>query len=187
VDLVNEGVITNEMKTFHQGKIIAGFLFGTKNIYNFVHNNPLIELHPTDYVNDPFLIARNDNMVSINGAIEVDLTGQVAADSIGQKFFSGIGGQVDFIRGAARSKGGKPIIALPSTTKNDTITRIVPTLKPGAGVVTSRGDVHYVITEYGIANLAGKPVRERVKALIKISHPKFHDELEKYAKENNMI
>ncbi|MHA1990276.1 MAG: acetyl-CoA hydrolase/transferase family protein [Candidatus Hodarchaeales archaeon] len=187
VDLVNEGVITNEMKTFHPGKIIAGFLFGTKNLYRFVHNNPLIELHPTDYVNDPFLIARNDNMVSINSAIEVDLTGQVAADSIGQKFYSGIGGQVDFIRGAARSKGGKPIIALPSTTKNDTITRIVPTLKPGAGVVTSRGDVHYVITEYGIANLAGKPVRERVKALIGIAHPKFHDELEKYAKDNNMI
>lgn len=187
VDLVNEGIITNERKTFHQGKIIAGFLFGTKNLYNFVHNNPLIEMHPTDYVNDPFLIARNENMVAINSAIEVDLTGQVAADSMGQKFFSGIGGQVDFVRGAARSKGGKPIIALPSTTKKDTISRIVSTLKPGAGVVTSRGDVHYVVTEFGIADLAGKHVRERVNAMIKIAHPNFHDELEKYAKDNNMI
>ena len=175
------------MKTFHRGKIIAGFFFGTKSLYNFVHNNPLIELHPTDYVNDPFLIARNDNMVAINSAIEVDLTGQVSADSIGQQFYSGIGGQVDFVRGAARSKGGKPIIALPSTAKNDTITRIVPTLKPGAGVVTSRGDVHYVVTEFGIADLSGKPVRERVEALIGIAHPNFHDELEKYAKTHNLI
>ncbi|MFW9928009.1 MAG: acetyl-CoA hydrolase/transferase family protein [Candidatus Thorarchaeota archaeon] len=187
VDLVNNGIITNDKKTFHQGKIIAGFLFGTKNLYNFVHNNPIIELHPSDYVNDPFLIARNDNMVAINSAIEIDLTGQVCADSIGQKFYSGIGGQVDFVRGAARSKGGRPIIALPSTTKNDAISRIVPTLKPGAGVVTSRGDVHYVVTEFGAAELVGKTIRERVKALIKISHPNFQDSLEQYAKKNNMI
>jgi acetyl-CoA hydrolase len=187
VDLVNEGIITNEKKTFHQGKIIAGFLFGTNNLYQFVHNNPIIEMHPTDYVNDPFLIARNDNMVAINSAIEVDITGQICSDSIGQNFYSGIGGQVDFVRGAARSNGGRPIIALPSTTKNDTISKIVPTLKPGAGVVTSRGDVHYVVTEFGVAYLHGKTIRERVRALIKIAHPNFQDELEKYAKMNNLL
>ncbi|HKZ40051.1 MAG TPA: acetyl-CoA hydrolase/transferase C-terminal domain-containing protein, partial [Candidatus Hodarchaeales archaeon] len=187
VDLVNSGSITNEKKTFHPGKIIAGFLFGTKNLYNFVHNNPVVEMHPTDYVNDPYLIARNDNMVAINSAIEVDLTGQVCADSIGQEFFSGIGGQVDFVRGAARSRGGRPIIALPSSTKKDTVSRIVPTLKPGAGVVTSRGDVHYVVTELGMANLHGKSVRERAKALIRISHPNFQGQLEAYAKKHNIL
>ena len=187
VKLLENGVITNEKKTTHHGKIIAGFFFGSKEIYKFVHNNPIFELHPTDYVNDPFVIAKNDNMVAINSAIEVDLTGQVVADSIGQRFYSGIGGQVDFIRGAARSKNGRPIIALPATTKNDTISKIVPTLKPGAGVVTSRGDVHYVVTEFGIAKLHGRSIRERTKAMISIAHPKFQDELTNYAKKHNMI
>lgn len=187
VKLLEEGIINNDKKSLHPGKIIAGFFFGSKKLYEFVHNNPIFEMHPSDYVNDPFIIARNDNMVAINGAIEVDLTGQVCSDSIGQRFYSGIGGQVDFIRGAARSKNGRPIIALPATAKGGTLSKIVPTLKPGAGVVTSRGDVHYVATEYGIASLYGKPIRDRVKALIGIADPKFQDELTAYAKKHNMI
>jgi acetyl-CoA hydrolase len=187
VELVERGVVTNEKKTLHPGKIIAGFLLGTQRLYDFVDNNPVVELHPTDYVNDPFLIAQNEKMVAINSAIEVDLTGQVCADSIGSRLYSGVGGQVDFIRGAARSKGGKPIIALPSTAKNDTISRIVPTLKPGAGVVTTRNDVHYVVTEYGVAYLHGKTIRQRVQALINIAHPKFRDELTHFAKEQHWL
>jgi acetyl-CoA hydrolase len=167
----------------HPGKIIAGFVLGTQRVYNFIDNNPIIEFHPQEYVNDPFVIAKNNKMVAINSALEVDLTGQVCADSIGTRFYSGIGGQVDFIRGASRSEGGKPIIAIPSTTKDDTISRIVPTLKQGAGVVTSRGDVDYIVTEYGAVNLWGKTIQERAKALISIAHPKFRDELTKYAKE----
>jgi acetyl-CoA hydrolase len=187
VDLVEQGIITNERKTIHPGKIIAGFLMGTQRLYSFVDNNPIVELHPTDYVNDPFVIAQNDKMVAINSAIEVDLTGQVCADSIGHRLYSGVGGQVDFIRGAARSNGGKPIIALPSTAKDDAISRIVATLKPGAGVVTSRNDVHYVVTEYGVAALRGKTIRQRVLALINIAHPKFRDELTARAREMNYL
>ncbi|MFN3695391.1 MAG: acetyl-CoA hydrolase/transferase family protein [Ignavibacterium sp.] len=183
IELVEQGIINGEKKTLHPGKIIAGFVLGTRKVYDFIDNNPIIEFHPQEYVNDPFIIAKNNKMVAINSAIEVDLTGQVCSDSIGTKFYSGIGGQVDFIRGAARSEGGKPIIALPSSTKNATISRIVPTLKPGAGVVTSRGDVHYVVTEYGVAELFGKSIQERAKALINIAHPNFRDELTKYAKE----
>ncbi len=184
VELVEEGIINGEQKTLHPGKIIAGFVLGTKKSFDFIDNNPIIEFHPQEYVNDPFIIAKNNKMIAINAAIEIDLTGQVCADSIGTKFYSGIGGQVDFIRGAAHSEGGKPIIALPSTTKDGKISRIVPTLKTGAGVVTSRGDVHYVVTEYGVANLFGKSIRERVTALIKIAHPKFRDELTEFAKIN---
>ena len=187
VDLVEEGIITGDKKTLHPGKIIAGFVLGTKRSYNFINNNPIIEFHPQEYVNDPFIIAQNNKMVAINSAIEIDLTGQVCSDSIGTKFYSGIGGQVDFIRGASHSEGGKPIIALPSTTKGNTITRIVPTLKPGAGVVTSRGDVHYVVTEYGVAQLFGKTVQERAKALIEIAHPAFRDELTEFAKKTYHI
>ncbi|MBM3127729.1 MAG: acetyl-CoA hydrolase/transferase family protein [Chloroflexi bacterium] len=187
IDLVNRGVITNEKKTLHPGKIVAGFLFGSQRLYDFVQDNAMIELHPTDYVNDPFIIAQNDNMISINSAIEVDLTGQVCADSIGAALYSGIGGQVDFVRGAARSRGGKPIIALPADAKDGKISRIVPQLKPGAGVVTSRGDVHYIVTEFGVAYLYGKSVRERVCAMIAIAAPQFRAELEKYAKQNNYI
>ncbi len=187
IDLVNAGVINNEAKTFHPGKIIAGFVLGTQRLYEFIHDNPIVELHPTEYTNDPFKIAQNDRMVSINSALEVDLTGQVCADSIGHKFYSGVGGQVDFVRGAARSKGGKPIIALPSTAKNDTMSRIVWQLKPGAGVVTSRNDVHYIVTEYGVAYLHGKTIRERAQSLISIAHPKFREELEAKARELNYI
>ncbi len=183
VELVEQGVINGEQKTLHPGKIIAGFVLGTRKSFDFIDNNPIFEFHPQEYVNNPFIIAQNNKMVAINAAIEIDLTGQVCSDSIGTKFYSGIGGQVDFIRGAAHSEGGKPIIALPSTTKDEKISRIVPTLKTGAGVVTSRGDVHYVVTEYGIADLFGKSIQERVQALIKIAHPKFRDELTKFAKE----
>ena len=187
IDLVEEGIINGENKTLHPGKIIAGFVLGTKRAFDFIDNNPIFEFHPQEYVNDPFIVSKNNKMVAINSAIEIDLTGQVCSDSIGTKFYSGIGGQVDFIRGAAHSEGGKPIIALPSTTKDLKISRIVPTLKNGAGVVTSRGDVHYVVTEYGVANLFGKSIQERAKSLIKIAHPKFREELTEFAKTNYYI
>lgn len=177
VDLVEAGVITNERKTFHAGKIIAGFVLGTQRLYDFIDDNPIVELHPTEYVNDPFNIAKNDRMVSINSAIQVDLTGQVCADSIGTRFFSGVGGQVDFVRGASRSIGGMPIIAFPSTAKDGQISRIVPTLDPGAGVITTRNDVHYIATEFGVADLYGRTIRERAQALIDIAHPDFREEL----------
>jgi len=181
IDMVERGVITCNKKTFHPGKIVAGFLFGSKRLYDFAHNNPLIELHPSDYVNDPFNIAQNDNMVAINSALQVDLTGQVCADSIGSKLYSGAGGQVDFIRGAARSKGGLPIVAFLSTAKDESLSRIVPMLYEGSGVVTTRNDVHYVATENGVAKLHGKTVRERARALIGIAHPKFQEELTRAA------
>ncbi len=187
IDLVDRGIINNEAKTLHPGKIVAGFLLGTQRLYDFVHDNPIVELHPTEYVNDPFLIAQNSKMISINSALEVDITGQVCADSIGPRFYSGVGGQVDFVRGAARSKGGKPIIALPATAKGDTVSRIVFQLKQGAGVVTTRNDVHYIVTEFGVANLYGKTIRERAQALIGIAHPTFREELEAQAREMNYI
>jgi 4-hydroxybutyrate CoA-transferase len=187
IDLVLQGVINNEVKTLHPGKMIAGFVLGTQRLYDFIHNNPIVELHPSEYINDPFRIAQNDKMVSINSALEVDLTGQVCADSMGPRFYSGVGGQVDFVRGAARSKGGKPIIALPSTAKNDTISRIVWQLRPGAGVVTTRNDVHYIVTEYGVAYLHGKKICERVRALIDIAHPNFREELSARARELNYL
>lgn len=187
VSLVEEGIINGEEKTIHPGKIIVGFVLGTKKVFKFIDNNPVIEFHPQEYVNDPFIIAQNKKMVAINSAIEIDITGQVCADSIGTKIFSGIGGQVDFIRGAAHSEGGKPIIALPSITKDGKVSRIVPQLNPGAGVVTSRGDVHFVATEYGVAYLFGKTLKERARELIRIAHPKFRDELTKYAKETRHI
>jgi acyl-CoA hydrolase len=183
MELVERGVITNEMKSLHRGKIVAAFIMGTERLYEFAHNNPMIEMHSIDYTNDPFVISRNNSMVAINSAIQVDFTGQVCADSIGYSIYSGFGGQVDFIRGAARSKGGKPIIALPSTAKGGTISRIVAHLDEGAGVVTTRADVHYVVTEYGVAYLHGKNIRQRVRALIDIAHPKFREDLEKRAYE----
>ena len=185
IDLVEAGVLTNARKTLHPGKIIAGFILGTKRLYDWAHNNPLLEFHRTEYVNDPFVVAQNERMVAINSAIEVDLTGQICADSIGSKLYSGVGGQLDFIYGASRSKDGVPIIALPSTVKD--ISRIVSTLKKGAGVVTSRNHVHFVVTEYGVASLYGKTVRERAQALISIAHPKFRDQLTSEAKELNYI
>ena len=181
IDLYEAGVITNEKKTLHPGKMIAGFLLGTRRLYEFVDNNPVVEMHPTEYVNDSYIIAQNDKMVAINSAIEVDLTGQICADSIGTRLYSGTGGQLDFVRGAARSKGGKPIIALPSmtvTSAGERFSRIVPTLKAGSGVVTTRNDVHYVVTEYGVANLYGKSIRQRTRALIGIAHPDMQEELE---------
>jgi len=187
IDLVEKGVINGSKKNIHTGKIVASFIMGSRRLFDFIDNNPMCEFHPTEYTNDPFRIAQHDRMVAINSALQVDLTGQVCADSLGTYFYSGIGGQVDFIRGASRSNEGKPIIALPSTAKNGKLSRIVPILTPGAGVVTSRGDVHYVITEYGVADLHGKTIRERALALIHIAHPKFREELTKVARERNLI
>jgi acyl-CoA hydrolase len=187
IDLIEAGVITGRRKTLHANKVIASFAMGSRRLYDYMDGNPLFEFHPTEYVNNPAVIAQHDNMVGINVGIEVDLTGQVCADSLGTRFYSGIGGQVDFIRGAAASHRGKPIIALPSTTKDGKHSRIVSTLKDGAGVVTTRGDVHYVVTEYGIAFLHGRSVRERAMALIQIAHPKFRQELLKQAKEFNYV
>jgi 4-hydroxybutyrate CoA-transferase len=187
IDLVEAGVLTNARKTLHPGKITAGFMLGTKRLYDWVDDNPIIELRRTEYVNDPFVIAQNYRQIAINSAIEVDLTGQICADSIGPKLYSGVGGQLDFVYGASRSEGGIPVIALPSTAKGDKFSRIVSMLKPGAGVVTSRNHVHYVVTEFGVAQLYGKTIRERAKALISIAHPKFHDELTREAKELNYI
>lgn len=177
-----KGIITNAKKSIHKNKIIATFIFGSKELYEFVDHNPLIELHPVNYVNDPRIICQNENIVAINSAIEVDITGQVCSDSIGTLIYSGFGGQVDFIRGAAMAKGGKPIIALPSSTKNDTVSRIVPKLKPGAGVVTSRGDIHYLCTEFGIVDLHGKTLRERAHQIVELAHPNFREMLIEEAK-----
>ena len=188
--LIESGVLTNEKKTLHPGKIIAGFILGSKKLYDFVDDNPIIELHPTEYVNDPFVIAKNDKMVSINSALEVDLTGQIVADSIGPKLYSGVGGQLDFVYGASRSKGGKPIIALPSTATpggGAQISRIVSMLRQGAGVVTTRNHVHYVVTEYGVANLYAKTIKQRARALIEIAHPDFREALEQEANELNYL
>jgi acyl-CoA hydrolase len=187
VDLIQAGVVNNEKKTLHPHKVIAGFVLGTRRLFDFIHDNPIFEFHPTSYCNDPFIIAQNERMVAINSALEIDVTGQVCADSLGYAPYSGIGGQVDFIRGAARSKGGKPIIALASTAKGGTVSRIVPALKPGAGVVTSRGDVHYVVTEYGVAYLHGKTLRQRTEALIGIAHPAFRDDLLAAARHSGIL
>jgi len=187
IPLIEAGVITGELKNFKPRKVIVGFVLGSQRIFDFVDNNPIFEFHPTSYVNDPGLIARNDNMVAINSAIQVDLTGQVCSDSIGSHFYSGIGGQVDFLRGASRSQGGKPIIAISSTAKNGAISRIVPTLSPGAGVVTSRGLVRYIVSEFGVAYLHGKTIRERAKALIEIAHPAFREELYAYCEKTKWL
>ena len=180
--LVEEGIITGARKTLHPGKIIAGFILGSQELYRWLHDNPLVELHPTEYVNDPCVIGQNHRQVAINGAIEVDLTGQVCADSIGPRIYSGVGGQIDFIYGASRSEGGVPIIALPSTAKQGTRSRIVPTLTEGAGVVTTRNHIHWVVTEHGAVNLYGKSLRQRAEALIGIAHPSFRDDLRHAAK-----
>jgi acetyl-CoA hydrolase len=184
IQLVESGVITGRRKKIHPGKMVASFVLGSRDLFNFINDNPLIEFHPSDYVNDPFIIARHDKMVSINSAIQVDLTGQVCSDSMGYSIYSGFGGQVDFIRGAARSEGGKPILALPSTAKKGTISRIVPVLDEGAGVVTSRADVDWIVTEFGAVNLFGLSLRERAHALISIAHPDFRDELTEHARRN---
>jgi len=187
IPLVNMGVITNQQKTLLPGKVVTSFVLGSQQLFDFVDNNPFMEFRPTQFTNDPFTIARNRKMVAINSALEVDLTGQVCADSMGYKFFSGFGGQVDFIRGAAKSEGGKPIIALPSTAKDGTISRIVPRVREGAGVTTSRGDIHYVVTEFGVVNLHGRTIRQRTELLISIAHPQFREELEFFAKEHHYV
>ncbi len=187
MELIETGVVTNERKTLHRGKVVAGFLMGSRRLYRFVHNNPIIEMHPNEYTNDPFVIAANDRMVAINSALQVDLTGQVCADSMGTLIYSGVGGQVDFLRGAARSKGGRPIIALPATAKDGTVSRIVPVLDPGSGVVTTRADVHEVVTEYGVAHLHGRTLRQRAEALIAIAHPDVRERLLAFAVENHYL
>jgi 4-hydroxybutyrate CoA-transferase len=187
IPLIEAGVITGARKNFKPRKIILGFAIGTKQLFDFVDNNPIFEFHPTAYTNDPGHIARNDNMVAINSALQIDLTGQVCSDSIGSQFYSGIGGQVDFIRGASRSKGGKSIIAISSTAKDGAISRIVPMLSPGAGVVTSRGLIRYVVTEYGVAYLHGKTIRQRAQALIDIAHPQFREELYQFCEKTRWL
>jgi acetyl-CoA hydrolase len=187
VDLFESGVINGEAKTLHRGKIVASFVLGRRKCFDFLDNNPFVEFHPTDYVNDPFIVAQNEKMVAINSAIAVDLTGQVCADSIGRDVYSGFGGQLDFIRGAARSKGGKPIIALPSTAKSGRISRVVDVLAEGSGVVTTRADVHDVVTEHGIARLHGKSLRERAQELIAVAHPDFREELKAAARRRRLL
>jgi len=181
------GTITGEKKTLHPGKAIATLIMGSPRLYRFVDNNPAFELYPASYTNDPLIIAQHDTMIAINSALEVDLTGQVCADSIGTTMYSGFGGQLDFIRGAARSHGGKPIIALPASARREEFSRIVPVLKPGAGVVTTRGDVHYVVTEFGVAELYGKTLRQRAQALMNIAHPRFRAGLERAAWERHLL
>lgn len=176
VDLVERGVITGEHKVIEPGRIVAGFVHGTRRLYDFIDENPLVHLHDIGYVNDTAVIRKNPKVTAINSAIEVDLTGQVCADSIGSRQYSGVGGQMDFMRGAALSQGGKPIIALPSTSRRGQ-SRIVPLLQPGAGVTTTRAHVHYVVTEYGVADLYGKNLRQRAGALINIAHPDHRETL----------
>jgi acyl-CoA hydrolase len=187
IPLIEQGVINGMRKSLHRGKVVAGFVLGTRQLFDYLHNNPGFEFHPIRYTNDPFVIAQNDAMIAINSALQVDLTGQVCADSIGSRPYSGFGGQVDYIRGAARSKGGKPIIALPSKAKGGAVSRIVPVLEPGGGVVTTRADVHYVVTEHGIAYLHGKTLRERAEALIGIADPKFRGELQEQAERMGLL
>lgn len=187
MELAKLGVVNGRRKTLCPGKLVTSFLMGSRALYEWAHENASLEMHPSDFTNDPFVIAKNTRMIAVNSALAVDLTGQVAADSVGGRFFSGIGGQVDFIRGAARSQGGKPIIALPSTAVGGTKSRIVSVLEAGAGVVTSRGDVHYVVTEYGIAQLWGKSIRERAAALLEIAHPDYRADLLNEAKQRHYL
>lgn len=187
VDLVERGVVNGERKTLRRGKIVSSFVMGTERLYRFVDDNPMVEMHPIEYTNDTAVIRRNDRMTAINSAIQIDLTGQVVADSIGSRFYSGVGGQMDFMRGAALARDGKAIIALPSTARGGTISRIVPVLDPGAGVVTTRAHLHYVVTEYGVAYLHGKSIRERAHALIGLADPAFRADLTTFARKHNYI
>lgn len=187
IDLMESGVMNGERKSLHRGKAVAAFVLGTQRLFDFIHENPSFEFRSISYTNDPFVVAQNDRMVAINSALQIDLTGQVCADSMGTKPYSGFGGQIDFIRGAARSRGGVPIIALPATARNGAVSRIVPVLAPGAGVVTSRADIHYVVTEHGVAFLHGKTLRERAEALIAIAEPRFQTELEDFAMRSHYL
>ncbi|MBO5333527.1 MAG: acetyl-CoA hydrolase/transferase family protein [Clostridia bacterium] len=177
VDLITSGVINNSKKNINKGKTILGFAFGTTKLFDYISGNPDVEMMPMDYVNNPVVIAQHDNMVSVNSCLQVDLLGQVVSDTIGLNQFSGVGGQVDFVRGATMSKGGRSIIAMPSTAKGDTISKIVPKITDYSAVTTTRNDVNYIVTEFGIAQLKGKTMRERARALISIAHPNFRDEL----------
>lgn len=183
IDLVEAGVITGARKPIFTGMIVASFVMGTRRLYDFIDDNPLVSMHPSPETNDIRVIAKHGEMVAINSAIEVDLTGQVCADSIGPQFYSGIGGQLDFIRGAAASRKGRPIIALPATARGGSLSRIVAELTPGAAVVTTRGDVYFVVTEYGIAELHGRTVRDRAQALLNVAAPQFRDDLARRAQE----
>lgn len=182
IDLVERGAITGELKNTDKGKIVSGFVLGTRKLYDYINDNPLIEMHDSAYVNDTHIIRQNPKVTAINSAVEVDITGQVCADSIGNYLYSGVGGQMDFIRGASLSEGGKPIIAMPSVT-NKGESKIVSMLKPGAGVVTTRAHAHYIVTEYGVADLYGKNIKQRVKELIAIAHPSHCESLSKQAYE----
>ncbi len=187
IPLIQSGIINGSRKSLHPRKIILSFVLGTKELFDYVHDNPAFEFHPCAYTNNPFVISRNDNMISVNSTLQVDITGQVCSDSIGQYLYSGFGGQVDFIRGARHSKGGKPIIAMPATAKDGKVSRIVPLLTPGSGVVASRGSIHYVVTEFGVAYLHGKSIRERAEALISIAHPNFRNELYEYCRKTRWL
>jgi 4-hydroxybutyrate CoA-transferase len=187
VVLAEAGVITNRKKTINTGKFMATFLMGTRRLYDFIDSNPDVELHPVDYINDPYVIGQHENMISINSALQVDLMGQVNAEMIGARQFSGIGGQVDFVRGVSRSPGGKSIIALPATASGGKISRIACELDRGAAVSTSRNDVHHIVTEYGVAELRGKSIRERAQALIAIAHPDFREALAAEAKTKGLL
>ncbi len=187
VDAIRNGAVTNRRKTLHPGKVILTFAMGSRRLYDFIADNPVVEAHPCDFVNNPFTIARNDRMVAINSALSLDITGQVNSDSIGARIYSGFGGQVDFIRGAAASEGGVPIIALPSTARGGTVSRIVPTLADGAGVVTSRADVHWVVTEHGAVDLYGCSLRERAERLITIADPAFRSDLRAAAVARHLV
>jgi acyl-CoA hydrolase len=187
IELVEKGIINGERKSLHRGKMVAAFVLGTKRLFDFIDDNASCEFRSISSTNDPCVVAQNDRMVAINSALQVDLTGQVCADSLGTRPYSGFGGQLDFIRGAARSRGGVPIIALQATAQHGAISRIVPVLEPGAGVVTSRADVHYVVTEHGVAYLHGKTLRERAEALIAIADPRFRAELEEFARKAHYL
>ncbi len=185
--LLEAGAVTNRRKNYLPGKMVATFALGSRKLYQFIHRNPMLEMHPVDYTNDPFLAGQNDNLVAINATLQVDLLGQCGSESLGALPYSGTGGQADFVRAANRSKGGKAFIVVPSTAKNDTISRIVPTLNPGTHVTTSKNDVNYVVTEYGVAQLRGKSAKERARALIGIAHPDFRTELTEAAKKQGML
>lgn len=187
IDLIEVGAVTNQMKPLYQGKTVASFAFGSKRVYDYIHENGDVKMLPVNQVNDPRIIAQIPKMMSINSAVEIDFYGQVCAESLGTTHFSGTGGQVDFVRGALWSKGGKSFLAFPSTAKGGTVSRIKPFLTPGAIVTTSKNEVNYIVTEYGITNLRGKTVSERTKELIRLAHPKFREELTFEAKKRNII
>ena len=185
--LVEAGVVTNRKKNYHHGKMLATFALGSKKLYQFMHRNPALEMHPVDFTNDPFLAGQNDNLIAINATMQVDLIGQCGSESLGHAPYSGTGGQADFVRAANRSNGGKAFIVLPSTAKNDTISRIVPTLTPGTHVTTTKNDINYVVTEFGVAQLRGKTAKQRAEALIAIAHPDFRGELREAAKKMKLL